>query len=432
MTACCCRSRQRRDALCCVVVLFFLVVLGGESAAAERLELQSLIDEALRQSPEVAAAEARAGAARFKVPQAKSLPDPMFMVGYQNEGFSRYTYGETLMSAWMFSASQMFPFPGKLGLKEAIASADADTLTDMVALTKLRISARVKELYYDLFLAYKDIDLIGEQLALYEQIENASVARYAAGKGTQQEVIMSQAGKYLLREKEEMSRQRIQSAEAMLNATLGRGVNSPLGRPAEPVFHPYEQDIEALLAVSYERSPEIRARSRMVRASETAVRLAQKEYYPDFTVSAEYDKKGGPYMDMWALKTAVNIPLYYRTKQRQGVYEAESALAASRGEFLAAKLSVASAARDRYSMIMSGERLMDLYRNALIPNARRDFDSSLSEYATGGTGAAAVISKLGALLEYETSYWRQFADREKAIARLMEITGADDGEGAAK
>jgi hypothetical protein len=31
-----------------------------------------------------------------KVPQARSLPDPMFMTGYQNEGWKKYTYGEML------------------------------------------------------------------------------------------------------------------------------------------------------------------------------------------------------------------------------------------------------------------------------------------------------------------------------------------------
>ncbi len=94
------------------VLLACIFLLGNTVRAAENLELQPLVDEALKNSPEVIASEARADAARFRIPQAKSLPDPMFMVGYQNEGFDRYSYGETLMSAWMFSASRCFRFPG--------------------------------------------------------------------------------------------------------------------------------------------------------------------------------------------------------------------------------------------------------------------------------------------------------------------------------
>jgi len=60
----------------------------------------------------------------------------------------------------MFTVSQMFPFPGKLSLKEEMALKDTEGLTALRDVTKLKTVARIKELYYDLFLAYKDIDLL--------------------------------------------------------------------------------------------------------------------------------------------------------------------------------------------------------------------------------------------------------------------------------
>jgi len=405
------------------VLLACIFLLGGTVRAAENLELQPLIDEALKNSPEVLASEARADAARFRIPQAKSLPDPMFMVGYQNEGFDRYSYGETLMSAWMFSASQLFPFPGKLGLKEEAASRDAETFGDIHVSTRLRVSAKVKELYYDLLLAYKDLELVRAKTALFSQIEDAALARYSSAKGSQQEVLMAQAEKYMLLEKEEMFRQKIQSTEAMLNTTVGRDVNAPLGRPVEPAYRPYEESMDRLLMIAYERSPEIKAKERMVAASRVKVLLAKKEYYPDFTVSAEYDRKGGPFMDMWALRTSVNIPLYYKTKQRQGVFEAEALQVGAKNDLEATKLMIASGIRDNYSMVRTAEKLMDLYKNGLIPKTYQDFDSALSGYVTGRVDALTVISRLKALLEYETLYWGQFSEREKAIARIEAVTG---------
>ena len=405
------------------VLLACIFLLGGNVSAAENLELQPLIDEALKNSPEVLASEARADAARFRIPQAKSLPDPMFMVGYQNEGFDRYSYGETLMSAWMFSASQLFPFPGKLGLREEFASKDAETFGDLHVSTRLRVSAKVKELYYDLLLAYKDLELVRAKTALFSQIEDAALARYSSEKGSQQEVLMAQAEKYMLLEKEEMFRQKIQSTEAMLNTTVGRDVNAPLGRPVEPAYRPYEESMDRLLMIAYERSPEIKAKERMVAASRVKVLLAKKEYYPDFTVSAEYDRKGGPFMDMWALRTSVNIPLYYKTKQRQGVFEAEALQVGAKNDLEATKLLIASVIRDNYSMVRTAEKLMNLYKNGLIPKTYQDFDSALSGYVTGRVDALTVISRLKALLEYETLYWGQFSEREKAIARIEAVAG---------
>jgi cobalt-zinc-cadmium efflux system outer membrane protein len=409
----------------CSIFLFFGV------SFADDLRLKDLIEEALEKSPEIQAAEARASAARFRIPQAKSLPDPMLMFGYQNEGFNRYSYGETLMSQWMFSGSQMFPFPGKRGLKGQIASKDAETLADIKTFTRLKVVSKIRELYYDLFLAYKNIDLIKERLSLFSQIEDAAVARYSSGMGSQQEVLMAQTEKYMLLEKEEMLKQKIQSAEAMLNTTVGRDVNAPLGRPVEPAYNPYGRTVDEMLLHAYEKSPEIKAKERMIAAAGLRVDLAHREYYPDFTITAEYDKKGGPFMDMWALTTTINIPLYYKTKQRQGVLEAEAMQLEAKQELEATKLMIASNIRDNYSMIRTAERLMDLYKGGLIPKSYQDFESALAGYAAGKTEALTVISRLKSLIEFENLYWVQLAEREKAIARGESFSGISEtwGEG---
>jgi hypothetical protein len=83
------------------------------SANGQELMLSVLIDEALRNSPELLVSETRVSASKYKIPQAKSLPDPMFMFGYQNEGFNRFTLGEEPDAYGMFSLSQMFLYPGK-------------------------------------------------------------------------------------------------------------------------------------------------------------------------------------------------------------------------------------------------------------------------------------------------------------------------------
>ncbi len=408
-------------------LLFALLLSLFGTAYADELKLQDLIDEALKNSPEIRASEARVSASKFRIPQAKSLPDPMFMFGYQNEGFNKYSYGEELMSQWMFSASQMFPFPGKLGLKGDIASKDAENLDDMYIATRLKTISKVKELYYDLFFAYKNIDIIHDRTSLFSQIEDAAIARYSSGMGQQQEVLMAQTEKYMLLEKEEMFKQKIQSSEAMLNTAVGRDVNAALGRPLEPASMLYGHGLEELLRLSYDRSPEIKAKEKMVAASELKIRFAQKEYYPDFTITAGYDKKGGPFMDMWSLTTSINIPLYYRTKQRQGVLEAEAMQTEAKKELEATKLMIAATIRDNYSMVRTAEKLMDLYKDGLIPKTYQDFEAAIAGYMTGRVEALTVISRLKALLDFETLYWGQFVEREKAVARLESITGTAVG-----
>jgi outer membrane protein TolC len=406
------------------LIVFCLVSFVLGTAHAEELKLQDLINQALAGNHEVHIAGYRVEAAGYRIPQAKSLPDPMFMFGYQNEGWRSYTYGKMQDAQWMFSASQMFPFPGKLALKGEMASKEAEGLRESYSGARLKTVERVKELFYDLLFAHKSIDIIRDRTALFSRIEDAAVARYSSGMGPQQEVLMAQTEKYMLVEREEMLRQKVQSIEAMLNATLGRDVNAPLGTPEVPPGTLIAATLEGLLSGHVDNSPFVKEKEKMVAAAETKVKMAEREYYPDFTLNASYfSRGGGQFEDMWSLTTTINIPIFYRTKQRQAVLEAKVLLSQAEHEVLAAKTMLSSAIRDNYSMMKTAERLMELYREGLIPKANQDVESAVAGYVTGKIEAITVISRLKALLDFETLYWGQFAEREKAAARLQTLAG---------
>lgn len=403
-----------------VIGLFLRALPVG--AAEGALELQPLISEALKNNRDLLVAESQWNAASHRIGQATSLPDPMVMVGYQNEGWNTYTYGEMGGAQWMYSVSQMFPFFGKRGLKGEMAAQDAGSSGEMYRAQRLKTVATVKELYYDLFLAHKDIDLVRDKTALFSRIEDAALARYSSGMAPQQEVLMAQTEKYMLLERELMLQQKVQSLEAMLNAVVGRDVNAPLGRPAEPVPTPLARDREEAQAAALAQSPEIRSREKMITAADARVGMAKKEYYPDVTLAASVFKRTGPFEDMWSLTATFNIPLYFGTKQK-AVAEARSLTLGARQELEAGRLMVSSSVRDNYSMVKTAEKLMDLYKSGMIPKTYQDVESAMAGYKTGKVEAITVISRLKALIDYETLYWAQFVEREKAIARLDALTG---------
>jgi outer membrane protein TolC len=402
-------------------LLFLIFLLLAASYGENDPVLTGLVDEALKNSPEIQASQARIEAARLRIPQSGSLPDPTFMFGYQNEGFDRYSYGQEQGSQWMFSVSQQFLFPGKRTLKEEMTQRDAESLEAMHELLKLKTVARVKELYYDLFLAYKNIDLLKDKRDLFIRIENITLARYAAGKAMQQEVLMAQTEKYMLLEKEEMLNQKIQSLEAMLMAAIGRD-KGQLEKPNEPVYQPFPMEIDAAVDLALQHSPEIKSRGKMLDAAETKLLMAQKEYFPDFALSGSYFNRSGDFKDMWSATATINVPLYFLSKQRPAVLEAKATIRQAKREIEAVKLMIAAALRDNYSMLRSAEKLMNIYKNGLIPKNTQDFEQSLAGYSTGKTEAINVISRLKTLLDYEAQYWNQFVEREKAISRLNAIT----------
>ena len=407
-----------------IVVLAALLL--GTASQAQELQLASLIDEALKNNPDIRASQAKIEAAKYRIPQVKSLPDPTVSVGYQNVGLSRYSYGDYSESQWMFTASQMFPAAGKRALRGELAERDMENLQAMDDALRLKTISRVKELYYDLFLSYKSLDVLQEKRGLLAKIEDVSMARYSSGKAQQQEVVMAQTEKYMLFEKEEMFKQKILSTEAMLRSVLGRESKSPLGKPIEPSRTEFNPDMDAVLKKAQEKSPEIKSRERMVEAAKTKLAMARKDYIPDVTIGAGVFPRGGEFQEIWGLSATFNLPVYSSTKQGPGVQEAGASLTQARHELESVNYMIAAAIRDNYAMLTATDKLMDLYKNGLSPKTYQDFELALSGYGTGRIEAIVVITRLKTLLDYDLLYWGQFVEREKAIARLCSIAQIPD------
>lgn len=395
---------------------------------ADWLDLDDLISQALNNNPEVLISQARTVVQQHKVPQAKSLPDPMFMFGYQNEGFKKITIGEEANAMGMFTLSQMFPFPGKLDLKGKMALREAESALAMAQNVRLKVTSRIIETYYDLFLAHKTIDILRARTALFSQIENAAASRYASGMGPQQEVVMAQTEKYMILEREEMQRQRLEALQGMLNATIGRDVYAPLGRPRERSPTLFTVTLDEALSAARFHSPELKAKEKMIHAAQAKVDMAKKEYYPDVTLAGSYFPKNRGLLDMWNVTATVNLPIFYRTKQRQGVLEAEAALSEARRDWKVTDFMIASSTRENLSMIQAADRLMKLYTDALIPKTNQDVQLALSGYATGRSEAVTVLTRLKGLFDAELLYWTQYAEREKAIGRLHTVMGRKFGQ----
>jgi cobalt-zinc-cadmium efflux system outer membrane protein len=404
------------------ILLAALLWLFPGAALAETLALEPLIQEALTNNRELRVAESRIPAADFRITQAWGLPDPMVSIGYQNDGLTRYTYGDSPDAQWMYSISQTLPFFGKRDLKQAMAKADAESVREAYEALRLRVVARVKELYYDLALIYQNLDLVEERGSLFARIEEAALSRYASGTASQADAIMAQTEKYMLREREAMLRQKIQSLEAMLSLTIGRETPSSFARPAPVPLDTYIPDEAELIRRAHALSPEIKNRERMIAAAEAKVNMLKREYYPDFTFTGSLAQRPGEFTNMWGIGTSVNIPIFYKTKQEPAVREAQAATEGAKHELEAVRIMAASNIRDNLAMFRAAEKLMDLYHTALIPKASQDFDLALAGYGTGKSDVLTVITRLKSYLDYELLYQGQLTERAKAVARIEALT----------
>lgn len=399
----------------------------GQGASEQVLEaplltIKDLIDEAKRVNPEIQAARRRVEAAWARVPQARSLPDPMVSIGYMNEGFSRLTLGSSEMARLDLSFSQEVPFPPKLSLKGRIAAKEAEREEEVLRATELDVISRLKVAYYDLFFVERSIGIVMKNKDLLEKFAKTAEARYAVGKAVQQDVLRAQTEiTILLQRLAQLERER-GSLRAAINSLLNRPREAPLGRPVEPLRRKLPFSFEQLVELGLEKSPELKAAERSLDRNGLALDLAKKQYYPDFTISTGYANRGR-FEGTWQVMAGVTVPLYFKRKQDYGVREAIADVSSAQEDLQTVKQSLFFRVKDLFLTAETSERLLELIGTGTLPQATLTLESSIASYAVGKVDFLTLLTNLLNVLNQELQYYQELTNFEKALARLEPMVG---------
>lgn len=398
------------------VLLLQACLLWPAAQAEPPAALEPLVQEALAHNPDIQAALRRWESAQAVVPQVQTLPDPKLILGYKEMGQQRES---------MYGLSQEIPFPGKLGLKGEIASRDAERLEQDYLATRLAVVARLKELFYDLHLVHKSLDVVGKNKLLLEQFADIAQTRYTVGQAAQQDVLRAQTEISRLLARLASLEQKRQSLHADLNRLLNRLPGDQLGPPQEIRFTPLRHSPAELDALLEAAAPLLKGRQKNLERGDQAVALAKREYYPDFELDARGLHDSSMKIDGYQLMLNVKLPLYYASKQREGVNEAQAGREASAQELQAARQELLARIRDNLAQAQRAERLIDLLKDAIVPQSRLTLAAAQASYAVGKVDFLTLLNSLLTLQENELEFHGEMAEHEKALARLEGILGEE-------
>lgn len=389
----------------------------GASAEETRLVLDSLIEELTRQNPEMKAARERWEAAKAVVPQVQTLPDPKLQVGYQ-----RMPMVEPLQGA-MYGLAQEIPFPGKLRLRGEVATREAERFEQEYVATRLRLIARLKQAYFDLHFIHKGIEIVERNKLLLLQFEKTAKARYSVGQAAQQDIFRAQVEISRVLDRLAVLEQQKESLHAEINRLLNRPPAGPLGTPEEIHVTLLTVPLPDLSQRAEDFSPILRASVKGVERGEQAVSLARRQYFPDFDINALGLRNDRINDNGYQVMLGIKIPLWYETKQRQGVKEAAAGLSSAREEFTAMRQEVLFQVKDSFVQAQRAERLVMILRDAIIPQATLALRAAQSSYAVGKVDFLTLLNSLLTLQDSELELHGEMVSHEKALARLEAITG---------
>ena len=382
-----------------------------------RIDLPVLIRELEGTNPEIKAARQRWEAAKAVVPQVQTLPDPRLQFGYQ-----RMPMTEPLQGA-MYGFGQEIPFPGKLSLRGDIAQRDAERLEQEYNATRLRLIATLKEAYFNLHFIHKSTEIVEKNKVLLMQFEKTAKARYSVGQAAQQDVFRAQVEISRVLDRLAVLDQQKESLHAAINRLVNRPPSGPLGTPDEVHTTILTIPLQELSRRADEFSPALQATAKSIERSEQSVSLATRQYYPDFDVTALGLRNDRTNDNGYQVMVGIKIPLFYETKQKEGVREARASLEGAREDFTATRQDLLFQVKDGFVQAQRAERLITLLRDAIIPQATLGLQAAQAGYAVGKVDFLTLLNSLLTLQESQLELHSEMVSHERAVARLEAVTG---------
>lgn len=415
---------------CGLLICFILLVPMAGWCQVTELSLDSLITMTLRVNPDLKAAEHRYRAFEAQVPQAGSLPNPMFQTSISNISTHSWSLGNAPMSGYEFMLSQTIPFPGKLGLAKNRTENLAQKSKEDYEYSRNFIISQLKQNYHQLCFLEKSIEITQENKLLLEDIAKIASTKYSVGEGIQGDVLRAQV------ELSQMINQIISLEEmrrvtrAKINILLNQNPQDSLGKPGELIFQKMSCSEEELQEAAVENNPQLKGMEFMVNASSADYKMARREYWPDLSLSFSYMRmKNNSSMDpvegrdFISGSVGVELPLYFWSKQKQKVHQKSLELKFSQQEYEGMKASLKFGVSQLFYSLNRFEKEIDLYRTAILPQARQSLESAQSGYQVGKIDFLTFLESQITFYQYQIAFHQSLSSYQQTLAQLEEMVG---------
>ena len=409
-------------------IILFATLIFGINARAEVVKLSSLVEEASENNPVIKASKTKWEASTMRPSQEGSLPNPIIGGRIKNVSFSDITLGEDPRSDIQAFVSQEIPFPGKLSSKEEIAQQESDAQRWLSDATSRKVIADLKEAYFDWFFINKSIEITNRNKELLQKFTKIAEVKYEVGMGIQQDVLKAQVEVSGFIERLELLAKRKEIVETKIKRILNRPLDSPLGEPEEITKSELTATLAEITDATSEHAPLLKSSSEIVDSREESLKLAKKQYLPDFILGATYfnrDGGNGDLDDIWQVSLGLRVPLYYWRKEKFGVREAALDVSQARENYESTKNNLLFQVKDNYITATTAEKLVELYQTGIIPQSTLSLESAISGYQVGNIDFLTLLNNLITLFNFELEYYKQLTEYQKALARIEEIAAIE-------
>lgn len=418
----------RYDALSRELVLAAPPVGSGEPLRQNPFEAQATLDRAalvravLERNPSVETARQAWREALARYPQATALDDPS--LGYTMAPGS--IASDDVRYGQVVQIGQRLPWPGKLALEGAVAMAEAEARREDLETTRLHLALMASLLFDDWYAVARSLEINAQHVELLERLKRSAEAQYAAGRGSQQDALSAEVELAHLEHQRIVLQTRRGVVAAQLNGLLHRAPDAALPTPPSSLSPPGAptESTTQMQAWALGARPELRAGEARVRGAESGVDVAERAYFPDFTL-------GGTYNSMWMavehqlmVGVAINVPLQIGRRDA-AVDEADARLMRSRSELERLRDDVRVQVERARLRAVEAHHVVSLYESRLLPAARDQVAAAEAGFVSGRNSFLALIDAERNLRTVELEHqqamaaaWSRTAELERALGQM--------------
>ncbi len=418
------------------VATFFL---GAESLFAAEVNSVALSENlavtiAVSDNPNLAEVNERYKALLDVPSQVGALPDPMISLNAMNFPTDTFSRDQEPMTQLQVGISQVFPFPGKLGLKEEAAEYEATAAGHSVDEVRLQLVKNVKSKWWQLYYLDRALETIKNNQALLRQFITVAQTKYETGKGLQQDVLLAQLELSKLLDQEIQLEALRRNQAIKLNILMDRAANEVIVLPEQVARSmPDVADENVLYQQAESSRPLLKKMESKVEAARSRLDLAERDFYPDFKLGVTYGDRtgdnpppmGGARSDFFSVMVGVKVPLYAGRKQSKAVSQRSSELQMNRYALIDEKSMVMAAISSAVTDYQEAKQQFSLYGTGIVPQAQQTVQSMLAGYQVSEVDFLNLVRSQMTLLNYELQYWKALSNAKQALARLEAAVGEE-------
>jgi outer membrane protein, heavy metal efflux system len=415
-----------RTLLLTLLAACFPSICGNAATVPQLLTAADLVEIAVEVNPQVRAAREQWGAAQHQILQNYAPADPVFTYGniQSSEHFNAAT------RALSVSDSVQFPGEALLQADNANRTAQIARLTYEAAIRDLRAS--VETTYYQVLLDQALIDVNAENIVNLKQVVHVVQTQYEANQASQADLIGAQFALTQAQLQQRLYQTNRANDRVGLNQLLYRKPDSPLEVDNRIQIQPLRLTLPQVIDAATRQRQEILEAALTEKNSTVALKLAEMEYLPNYTLGYEYDRilqfGAQPEPNVTNPHTflvGINVPIFFWIHQREDVRSSEHSLQAARYSMESVLSQTEAAVTQLYRSAQFAYESAQQYKESLIPLADQEFKVALIAYETGKvdflTLAAALQNTYAARITYLQNS-NQFLASQIGLEQAMGIT----------